>query len=46
MSATPPPGYDVRRPTMDDLGVVSAFLDTVTIAEFGEPDYSEDDLRD
>ena len=46
MEPTPPPGYAVRRPTMADLGAVAGFLEVVTVAEFGEPDYSEDDLRD
>jgi mycothiol synthase len=46
MSVTLSPGYGVRRPTPDDLGPVAEFLVAVTIAEFGEPDYSEDDLRD
>ncbi|MDP9363176.1 MAG: GNAT family N-acetyltransferase [Chloroflexota bacterium] len=45
MHPTPPPGYAVRRPTPDDLGRVDEFLVAVTVAEFGEPDYSEGDLR-
>ena len=46
MSVTPPLGYAVRRPTMEDLGAVADFLVAVTVGEFGEPDYSEEDLRD
>lgn len=44
--AMPPPGYAVRRPAPDDLTSVGEFLVAVTTAEFGEPDYSEEDLRD
>jgi mycothiol synthase len=47
MSATPPPpGYTVRRPTIDDLGAVAGLVGAVNVAEFGESDYSDEDLRD
>lgn len=41
-----PPGYTTRSPVPDDLAAVVALLNAVTIAESGEPDYSEADLRD
>jgi mycothiol synthase len=39
-------GYNVRRPTEDDFAAVAAFLAAATAAEFGEPDYPEETLRD
>jgi mycothiol synthase len=46
MVDAPAPGYTLRPPSPADLESVAAFLVTVTVAEFGEPDYSLDDLRD
>lgn len=45
MSATLPQGYQVRRPTMEDLYAVYHVLETYDIADFGEPDISLDDMR-
>ena len=41
----PPAGYTVRRPTPGDLAAVAAFLAVVTTAEFGAPDFPEEELR-
>jgi mycothiol synthase len=41
----PPAGYTVRRPTPADLAAVAAFLAVVTAAEFGAPDFPEEELR-
>ena len=49
MSADPsflPPGYAARPPTPDDLGGVLDLLTAHDIAEFGEQDWGEADLRD
>lgn len=46
MVGMPSTAYTVRRPTSDVLGAVLAFMIEVTTAEFGEPDYSEGELRD
>ena len=40
-----PGGYQVRRPTMDDVQAVSELLNICDIAEYGEPDMTLDDLR-
>ncbi len=40
-----PEGYEVRRPTMDDVEAVSDLLNVCDIAEYGEPDITLDDLR-
>lgn len=45
MRATLPRGYQVRRPTMDDLHAVYHVLETYDIVDFGEPDISLDDMR-
>ena len=41
-----PIGYRLRRPTLEDLPAVAAFLTVVTTEEFGSPDYPESTLRD
>lgn len=41
----PPAGYSVRRPVPGDLTAVAAFLAAVTTAEFGAPDFAEEELR-
>lgn len=46
MLPLPPATYAVRRPTRSDLDAVAEFLVAVTVAEFGEPDYSAEDLRE
>ncbi len=38
-------GYQVRRPTWDDVEAVSELLNTCDIEEYGEPDTTLDDLR-
>jgi len=38
-------GYQVRRPTMDDVRTVGELLNVCDIAEYGEPDVTLDDLR-
>src|SRR4051794_40374120 len=45
MANTLPEGYELRRPTMDDVKAVSDLLDVCDIAEYGEPDFTLDDLR-
>ena len=45
MTNTLPEGYEVRRPTMDDVEAVSDLLNVCDIAEYGEPDITLDDLR-
>jgi mycothiol synthase len=40
-----PEGYQIHRPTMDDVKAVSELLNTCDIAEYGEPDITLDDLR-
>jgi mycothiol synthase len=39
-----PPDYIVRSPTMDDLETITQLIITCDIADFGEPDYSTEDL--
>jgi mycothiol synthase len=46
MSSPLAPGYTDRAPTPDDLNAVHAMLEATTLAESGEPDYPEEDLRD
>ena len=45
MTNTLPEGYEVRRPTMDDVEAVSDLLNVCDIEEYGEPDITLDDLR-
>ncbi len=45
MTNTLPEGYEVRRPTMDDVEAVSDLLNVCDTAEYGEPDITLDDLR-
>ena len=40
-----PPGLTTRAPTMEDLGAVLDLVIACDIAEFGAPDYTEEDLR-
>jgi mycothiol synthase len=41
-----PPGYNARPATMDDLPSVTELLNAAEIAEWGEPDFTEEELRD
>ena len=41
-----PPGYYARPATMDDLSAVTGLLNAAEIAEWGEPDFTEDELRE
>jgi mycothiol synthase len=45
MTNTLPEGYEVRRPTLDDVEAVSDLLNVCDTAEYGEPDITLDDLR-
>jgi mycothiol synthase len=45
MTNTLPEGYEVRRPTLDDVEAVSDLLNICDTAEYGEPDITLDDLR-
>ena len=45
MTNTLTEGYQVRRPTMDDVQAVSELINICDIAEYGEPDMTLDDLR-
>ncbi|MFN2483512.1 MAG: GNAT family N-acetyltransferase [Candidatus Limnocylindria bacterium] len=40
----PPPGYSVRRPTMDDVDAVLAVVVATELMEHGEIDFSRDEL--
>ncbi|MEZ4624078.1 MAG: GNAT family N-acetyltransferase [Thermomicrobiales bacterium] len=41
-----PPGYFARPATMDDVPAVTELLNAAEIAEWGEPDFTESELRD
>jgi len=41
-----PPGYFARPATMDDVSAVTELLNAAEVAEWGEPDFTEDELRD
>lgn len=41
-----PTGYYVRPPDDDDAGAIAALVQAQDVADFGEPDFTEDDLRD
>ncbi len=45
-SDTLPPTFHVRRPSMEDLESVFELMTASDIAEFGEPDYSLQELRE
>jgi mycothiol synthase len=40
-----PPGYSARPATMDDIPAVTKLLNDAEIADWGAPDYTEDELR-
>lgn len=41
-----PPGWSVRRPTLDDVPEILALAHASDIASVGEPDFTTDDVRD
>ncbi len=45
-AVTPPPGYTARRPLMTDLPAALVMILASDLADYGEPNYTEEELRE